>query len=478
MEKRITSVQWSASNLPAGLSFDTATGTFSGTPSEAGDYTVPVSVKTNYGENAKDIKISVAEGVKAYPVYAIGSYAAKWSSNAEADENGFRKLEIPKAYQLCQHYLGFGAKTSGDKYYYCGIKGVSSDLGILASANYTCLKYFSTTNTPEVLDGVQQVQAGIAQRKSSDYTYSNFLKNFSEVSYILKRYTSGKVTFKNCNVQTHGTYNGSNVMRCETKSSAEKTFDNGILLNENSFDYIWTDEIKAVPIVRYNSEHGFYVYPQALSDLGGTGNATIYGGYYQNALSKSQRDEIKQKVQDKILYNATYLDFKPLKRFSCLASSLYQYTGSTCKKTMSVQYPIFTFLTEDKLLDNNPNNFTSGEISDAWVIGKTAYVATEDNKLYLYNNSSLSWDFVGNYNIKKIEFAPFNPSDATIGVINTEIIGMPNIIFMLTNDGKLYHKGLAVTDVTEEHGEFTQIFPDCYFYDFTFGSNTLTVLKN
>ena len=191
-----------------------------------------------YGENAKDIKISVAEGVKAYPVYAIGSYAAKWSSNAEADENGFRKLEIPKAYQLCQHYLGFGAKTSGDKYYYCGIKGVSSDLGILASANHTCLKNFSTTNTPEVLDGVQQVQAGIAQRKSSDYTYSNFLKNFSEVSYILKRYTSGKVTFKNCNVQTHGTYNGSNVMRCETKSSAEKTFDNGILLNENSFDYI------------------------------------------------------------------------------------------------------------------------------------------------------------------------------------------------------------------------------------------------
>ena len=59
MPKNITSVVWSASNLPSGLSFDTATGTFSGTPTTAGEYTVPVTVRTNYGEDTKDVVITV-----------------------------------------------------------------------------------------------------------------------------------------------------------------------------------------------------------------------------------------------------------------------------------------------------------------------------------------------------------------------------------------------------------------------------------
>ena len=58
MPKNITSVVWSASNLPSGLSFDTATGTFSGTPTVAGEYTVPVTVRTNYGEDTKDVVIT------------------------------------------------------------------------------------------------------------------------------------------------------------------------------------------------------------------------------------------------------------------------------------------------------------------------------------------------------------------------------------------------------------------------------------
>ena len=59
MGKKITSVLWSASNLPLGLSFSTVSGTFSGTPRTAGDYTVPVTVKTNYGTDTKNVKISV-----------------------------------------------------------------------------------------------------------------------------------------------------------------------------------------------------------------------------------------------------------------------------------------------------------------------------------------------------------------------------------------------------------------------------------
>ena len=125
-------------------------------------------------------------------------------------------------------------------------------------------------------------------------------------------------------------------------------------------------------------------------------------------------------------------------------------------------------------MDNEPSNFTQGDIRDAWVIGATAYVVTEDNKLYKYNGSS--WDFIGNYDVKKIEYPPLEAP--TFTEFNTKCSTMPNIIFMLTNDGKLYHKGEAIDGVAEEHTEFTQIFPDCYFHDFTFGSGTLTVLKD
>ena len=59
MPKLITNVKWTASGLPPGLSFDTNTGTFNGTPTQTGEYTVPVSVTTNYGSDMKDVSIEV-----------------------------------------------------------------------------------------------------------------------------------------------------------------------------------------------------------------------------------------------------------------------------------------------------------------------------------------------------------------------------------------------------------------------------------
>ena len=97
MEKKITSVLWSASNVPAGLSFNTASGTFSGTPTTAGDYTVPVTVRTNYGEDTKNVKISVVEAALSYEELQISRldftdtrYAAKSyaSLNAQYDDKG------------------------------------------------------------------------------------------------------------------------------------------------------------------------------------------------------------------------------------------------------------------------------------------------------------------------------------------------------------------------------------------------------
>ena len=111
----------------------------------------------------------------------------------------------------------------------------------------------------------------------------------------------------------------------------------------------------------------------------------------------------------------------------------------------------FTYLSEDYYLDNNPDNFTHGVIKDAWHSGST-YVQTTDNRLYVYNSGV--WDLLGTYEVKKAENS-----------------------FVLMEDGGLYHKGSAVSGVTEAHSEFTRIFPELNFIDFTFSGNTLTVLR-
>ena len=54
MPPKITRVRWSASSIPWGLTFNEQTGTFSGTPEDVGEYTVPVTVETNYGKDTKD----------------------------------------------------------------------------------------------------------------------------------------------------------------------------------------------------------------------------------------------------------------------------------------------------------------------------------------------------------------------------------------------------------------------------------------
>ncbi len=53
-----------------------------------------------------------------------------------------------------------------------------------------------------------------------------------------------------------------------------------------------------------------------------------------------------------------------------------------------------------------------------------------------------------------------------------------NNLFILTNDGRLFHKGNAVTGLFDTaHETLTHIFPELTFKDFTFGGDTLTVLR-
>ena len=62
--KGITSVQWSASNLPSGLSINSSTGNITGTPPTAGTWNATVTCTTNYGSASNTITITVN---KYYP---------------------------------------------------------------------------------------------------------------------------------------------------------------------------------------------------------------------------------------------------------------------------------------------------------------------------------------------------------------------------------------------------------------------------
>ena len=61
MAMKITSVTWSATNLPSALTINASTGVITGTPNvQPGTYTAKVKVVTNYGQDEKDITIVVA----------------------------------------------------------------------------------------------------------------------------------------------------------------------------------------------------------------------------------------------------------------------------------------------------------------------------------------------------------------------------------------------------------------------------------
>ena len=55
----ITSVTWAVDNLPDGVIIDKDTGVISGTPAEAGSYTVPVTVVTDWGNDIKELKMLI-----------------------------------------------------------------------------------------------------------------------------------------------------------------------------------------------------------------------------------------------------------------------------------------------------------------------------------------------------------------------------------------------------------------------------------
>lgn len=77
--KGITSVQWSASNLPSGLSINSSTGNITGTPPTAGTWNATVTCTTNYGSASNTITITVN---KYYPpTISLSSFDANMTQS-------------------------------------------------------------------------------------------------------------------------------------------------------------------------------------------------------------------------------------------------------------------------------------------------------------------------------------------------------------------------------------------------------------
>ena len=399
MPPKIKRVQWKAENIPYGLEFNEITGIFAGTPKDEGEYIVPVTVETNYGEDTKNVKIIVEPSIPKYSVYAIGTKAKTWNKNAKPDEYGFYGLNIPKMEKLSSWDGGFRAYQTDGDIYGCGTIGSWY-------AKYTG-PYWETTNAP--------------------YKIGKYSPSTTPIKCICTKTSLGHLNSVNGTTDVY--------------IFATITEDGHMNINTSVY---YTIRINGVTNETYSGKKdnsqipsGLIVWNACLGTLTGGKLAWLMKDgthtwflYYDIDTSKHKATA----VTDLVL-----LGYKAVKFF--------------CDSP-------FLFLSENMLLNGTATTFTHGVIKDAWGVGNTFYVQTTDNLLYEYAPTSRTWDLLGTYDINKLE------------------VPKENNMLMLTNDGKLYHKGNAVTGLfTTAHTTLTHIFPELTFKDFAFGGNTLTVLK-
>ena len=447
MPPKITSVKWQLKGwLPEGLDFDNPTGTISGTPTEIGTFTVPIFVKTNYGEAMEDVKIIVEPPAK--DVYAVGAKAETWSENAAPDADGFRLLNMPKAYRLADHYDGFGALTAESGYWCCGPCRPArlSDY----PGNMSYFFYPSDSSTPKT----NYLYRSTKPVCFADEFFSMGVPNPPQVDIV--KYAD-KVIFMDYNYkyQTSGDNGGSSTTRQGTGLlvwNSNKCEYYAMDCNAKEVNTAWhtgqgthTDtQVVAMPIPVPKEHYRQYVSPA--NGVGALGDSCYL--YYTSSANLLFLGDDK-KVRGDDLTSPS--DFTVKKIFT--------------RTTFFQGHEIIT-LSENGYLNNNPELFTHGTIKDAWY---GDYVQTTANQIYKIKSITFSaaangwvytWEQIGEIdNIKK--FWALN-----------------NQIFILKNDGRLYHKGAAITGLfNEAHDTFTHVFPNITFQDFTFGSNTLTVLK-
>ena len=389
MPPKITQVKWSAQNIPYGMEFSEVTGTFFGKPEVAGEYTVPVTVETNYGKDTKDVKILVKNGYgRVYIVgYGVNEFAIQDST---PDEYGFYPVaKLPDdVIALSRYPIGFRAHTtSGDVY--------GPSMGKLADSNVAgWIVSYTITKRSDV--------AGITYGRHEYYRYGNYGHNFYFRAFA--SYNSQK--------------------RLTIKDKYYDFFTNGATSSGQGGGDVNGSSVSNVPVLDIGT------YEKGIRWLSADG--------MQDCRKEYVADTDGFIGKSKIL--TTNLGYKAVRLFSPAP---------------------FNFLSEDMLLDNNPDNFPYGIIKDAWGYEPLMYVQTANNQLYEYTTDSGAWNLLGTYDIKKIEVQK-NAS-----------------MLMLTNDGRLFHKGnnLMGGEVNEEeaivpqHETLTHIYPSQYFIDFTFSQS-------
>ena len=403
MEKNITQVTWSAQNLPAGISFDTSTGTFTGQLDTEGEYIVPVKVETNYGSDEKDVKIVVEGG--SYPVYAIGKYAATWSGNATPNEQGFRKLPMPKARQLVSLYQAFGAKVSTGKWYIGGqyLQSYFKAFGMTDVTDGSIVE-FPVENVIELAGGGAYRYWGLEYRTSDDD--------------IVKALET--------------TVNSYGVTLYPSKANAlhASTFT-GLMLHHGFGDGIaWC----------YNNPS----------------SSTPYHLQGRGKTSDTTGDDSAEKVKSLIKhqYNNMY--------YLTEDGKFWLRAPGTGRRTQLAEEcgnirEIFHYST---LGGQNGNG-----------MGGSLLIQAVDGKIYAKGVN-------GAYQLGLPDaktYADFEEVPGDYGRVKRFESGL-----MLTEDGKLYHTGNAITNITGKHtgGGFSQIFPELKFKDIAYdqAGQTLVVL--
>lgn len=398
MEKKITRVRWRAENVPWGMDFDERTGIFSGTPEETGEFIVPVTIETNYGKDTRNVKIIVTSPYKINVISGRRAWVQDYPKGIypEPDIDGF----YPVSKNIPSNFSNVTAISN----YPYGFRAYTQS-GDIYGCGLTGVVNGSLSSSFDIWN----VVTGINEITSSDYIrcvgfkqHRNSSPNYHRLGSCAMLTADGKMTIKH-------------IVFHEVETSSYKT--------EKIFEDIGGVSIENLPVL----------------DIG------TYDGGIRWLSEDGTQDCYIQYNSNNCWYNTT-------------ATLITRDLGYRAIKLISPAP--FNFLSEDKLLDNNPDNFTHGTIKDVWGYGELMYVQTTENQLYEYISDTNTWNFLGIYDVKKIE--------------------VPNekYMFMLTNDGKLFHKGKIVSSINEIVNKsvniatpneiLTHIFPTQHITDFTF----------
>ena len=412
MPKNITSVAWEATP-PDGLSFDSATGTFSGTASvSAGEYEIPVKVTTNYGSDEKDVKVVI---IKAYPVYALGSNAKTWSADAEADENGVRALPMPKAHTLHHNgeQIGFSA-ISSNGVYVCGTFN-----------KYNTKDANNKATTPSKIDDGHSTRVTVTLNDS--YTVGNTTNEYEQMVTLYRSVSDDVIRAA---LQKY---------YCKQSYSTGGSWNNG-----GTYPF---DPVKEVRVNEFESpleicSDGYFMLDVDTGKI--IGNAT-------ESNSNSERS---------LFVNYNYSYASGIKQYRRLSSSNYNAN--------------YLILDGSGILHSRTEDFEIADekIKKFWTnkSGGIVFALTESKKLYVKGSSTNGVLGLGS------DITTTNNEFVLVGNIDVNKIEIPSSYAMLlTNDGKLYHTGQAISSMNiEQHYEFEEILKDYKVEEFTIvGTTTL-----